>query len=263
MMIEPGAAAVLFAGAFLGALVSSFAGFAFAPVAGVLLVTSFAPTTLVPVLMLCSVIVQAVTLIRLRHALAPSRIGALLAGGALGVPLAVALLQRIEPRPFQIGFGLFLVAYALLMLRRPSACLRAGARSGREAAVGFLGGVVGGLTAMPGAIPVLYCDMRGVGKEAQRATVQPFILAMQLLAVALLAASGAVTLAVLGLVLMALPALAAGIVLGLALFGRVPDAGFRRVVLILLLATGAGTALRQAGPLSAPPATPLIRAGAL
>jgi uncharacterized membrane protein YfcA len=52
------------------------------------------------------------------------------------------------------------------------------------------------------------------------------------------------------LVTLALPALAVGIAVGLVLFGRVPDAGFRRAVLMLLLVTGIGTAIRQ--PSSAP-----------
>jgi uncharacterized membrane protein YfcA len=68
-MLEMGPTAVLLLGAFAGAVVSSFSGFAFAPVAGMLLLTLFQPTTLIPVLMLCSVIVQIATLIHLRRTL--------------------------------------------------------------------------------------------------------------------------------------------------------------------------------------------------
>jgi uncharacterized membrane protein YfcA len=61
-----------------------------------------------------------------------------------------------------------------------------------------------------------------------------------MLALALMLATDAVNRQVLELVIMALPALGVGIALGLLLFGRVPDAGFRRAVLVLLLATSAG-----------------------
>ena len=44
---------------------------------------------------------------------------------------------------------------------------------------GVAGGVVGGLTAMPGALPTNWCDLRGVAKEVQRGEVQPFIAAMR------------------------------------------------------------------------------------
>jgi uncharacterized protein len=235
---------VVFAGAFAGAVVSSFSGFAFAPVAGVFLLMAFSPKVVVPVLMICSILVQAATLLNLRRSLEFRSIGAMLAGGALGVPLALMLFHRIDAQTFQVAFGLFLVAYALLMLLRPRTRLVISSDHKTEVAVGFFGGLIGGLTAMPGAVPVLYCDSRGVSKEAQRATVQPFILAMQLLALTLMVATGAVTEKVLSVVTYALPALGAGIAVGLALFGRVPEVGFRRAVLFLLLATGGALAAR-------------------
>jgi hypothetical protein len=49
--------AVLLASVFAGALVSSFAGFAFSPVAGVALLYFFPHSTVIPLLMLCSVLV--------------------------------------------------------------------------------------------------------------------------------------------------------------------------------------------------------------
>ena len=39
---------------------------------------------------------------------------------------------------------------------------------------------------MPGAIPTIWCDMRGMPKSDQRGLVQPFIAIMQVLALALL-----------------------------------------------------------------------------
>ncbi len=96
---------------------------------------------------------------------------------------------------------------------------------------------------MPGAVPVIYCDLRGQSKEAQRALVQPFILGMQVLALALFLAHGDIGQEVVDDLLLALPALAAGVMVGLVLFGRVPDAQFRRAVLVLLLVTGIAMAL--------------------
>jgi len=238
-MIDAGPAVVLFFSMFAGTVVSSFSGFAFSPVAGVLLLTMFEPAVAVPVLMICSIFVQVTTLVHLRHGL---KFGstAMLLGGACGVSLAMVLFHRIDAERFQLAFAVFLAAYATTMLLRPHGRIRAGGGPRTEMAVGFAGGLIGGLTAMPGAVPVLYCDCRGCPKEVQRATVQPFILAMQVLALCLMAASGALQWRVVELAVTALPALAAGIMIGLFLFGRVPDVGFRRVVLVLLLATSAG-----------------------
>lgn len=235
-------ALMVFASAFAGALISSFAGFAFAPVAGVILLAAYAPDAAIPALMVCSILVQLSTLTYLRRSLAFGTTGMMLVGGALGVPLAIMLFSSINARALEIVFGLFLAVYATVMLLRPFARLRMECSPGRDVAVGFMGGFIGGLTAMPGAMPVLYCDCRGVTKEVQRATVQPFILAMQVLALVMMGLHGKLNAQVGELVLMALPGLAAGVVMGLVLFGRVPDAGFRRVVLVLLLATGLGLA---------------------
>lgn len=39
---------------------------------------------------------------------------------------------------------------------------------------------------MPGALPAIWCDVRGIAKERQRGLVQPFILGMQTFAMLIL-----------------------------------------------------------------------------
>jgi uncharacterized membrane protein YfcA len=242
VMLDPGFIAVLTAGVFCGALVSSFAGFAFSPVAAILLIGALPPADLIPLLMVCSILVQLITVVRLGRSMLAGRSSAMLIGGVAGVPLAVMLLPRVDSRVFQAGFGLFLAAYALLMLRRPVVLQIGRGGAWREAIVGFVGGWIGGLTAMPGAAPVFYCDLHGLTKVEQRAIVQPFILLMQLWAMSIMIATGGLP-AELGLhVALALPALGLGTLIGLALFGRVRETGFRRAVLVLLLVTGISSA---------------------
>jgi len=55
-----------------------------------------------------------------------------------------------------------------------------------DALAGALGGLTGGLCGFPGAFVTIWCGMRGWTKEAQRAIYQPYILAMQLAALACL-----------------------------------------------------------------------------
>src|SRR4028119_427233 len=99
---------VLLASVFAGAVVSSFAGFAFSPVAGVALLYFLPHNTVVPLLMLCSVLVQVASLVYLRRRLTLKNTGPMFAGGALGVALAIFLFKSVDARAFQIGFGLFL-----------------------------------------------------------------------------------------------------------------------------------------------------------
>jgi uncharacterized membrane protein YfcA len=227
--------------AFLGGIVCGFAGFAFSAVAGAILLHVLEPLLAIPLMMLCSIMSQVTSLTVLRRLIAWRETLPLLIGGAAGVPLSLYLLTLVEPHTFRIAFGVFLASYALYMLARPAAAIMARAYSSfAHSAVGFAGGFVGGLTAMPGALPVIWCDLRGVPKEQQRGTIQPFILGMQILAVVtLLCIPGAVHRDLVTHAVLALPALAAGTFIGVSLFGRLDERKFRQAILLLLLMSGA------------------------
>src|SRR5439155_3118286 len=78
----------------------------------------------------------------------------------------------------------------------------------RNALVGFGGGLVGGLTAMPGALPAIWCDIHGFQKNQQRGLVQPYIAIMQCFALALMLSHQSLSLKVLIDFGLSLPALA-------------------------------------------------------
>ncbi|MEH2551786.1 putative membrane protein YfcA [Bradyrhizobium sp. AZCC 2262] len=111
------------------------------------------------------------------------------------------------------------------------------------ALIGFGGGLVGGLTAMPGAIPTIWCDMRGLPKSDQRGLVQPFIAIMQVLALALLLGRQSLSSKLVIDFVISVPALFAGSVLGIVAFRNINEVGFRRAILVLLLVSGASLAL--------------------
>ena len=96
---------------------------------------------------------------------------------------------------------------------------------------------------MPGALPSIWCDLLGMGKHAQRGIIQPFIVFMQVFALALLLGHDVLSESVLPQFAENVPALAAGTLLGLLLFGRVDDILFRRGVLLTLLASGVALCL--------------------
>jgi len=238
-LFDPHSFAIVSAGIFAGAVVSGLVGFAFSAVAGAILLHVLPPTEAVPLMMACSIVTQGVSLVALRGSMEWRNSGILIAAGALGVLPALYLLHHIDAAIFRIGFGVFLVAYAAFMLLRPAAA-RARDLSGglRDAVVGFGGGLVGGLTAMPGALPTMWCDLRGMPKDRQRGLVQPYITAMQLFALALLFAHHSFSTQALLNLTISLPALAAGSALGVILFRRVNDTRFRSVVLVVLLFAG-------------------------
>src|ERR687888_2711702 len=90
---------------FLGAVVSGFAGFAFSAVAGAILLHVLPPIEAIPLMMACSVLVQAYSLYALRRSIRWRGSLVFIVGGALGVLPALYLLNHVEVRAFRIGFG--------------------------------------------------------------------------------------------------------------------------------------------------------------
>jgi uncharacterized protein len=238
-LFDPISFLIISAGVFAGAVVSGLMGFAFSAVAGAISLHVLPPTEAVPLMMACSIVTQAVSLIALRGTVQWRGNPLLIAGGVLGMLPALYLLQHIDAGIFRIGFGMFLVAYAGYMLMRPvAACAPDAGGQLRDAVVGFGGGLVGGLTAMPGALPTIWCDYRGMPKNQSRGLVQPYITTMQVLAVAVMLMHQSMTAQALINVAYSLPSLAAGAALGVVMFRRVNDAMFRSVVLVVLIVAG-------------------------
>jgi len=233
-----GSFALLSAAVFLGAFVSGLAGFAFSAVAGAILLHTRLPMEAVPLMMACSVGVQASNLWALRKDIQWKQSLVLVLGGLLGVPIAVWLLQTTDAQTFREVFGLAVALYAGYMLFRPSLTGLRLMSHRRNALIGFGGGLVGGLTAMPGALPTIWCDMHGVPKNQQRGLVQPFIAAMQIFALALLLAHHDLSSKLFFDLLLSVPALVAGSVLGIVAFRFVSEQIFRRIVLIVLMMSG-------------------------
>ena len=231
--------AAIVLGVFLGSLVSGFSGFAFSAVAGAVLIHVFEPHATIPLMMGCSIISQIVTMIVLRRSVQFGTNPILLVGGLLGVALAIIAMSYFSGQMLRWLFGAFLAVYGTyLLIRTPTARLSfSGPWS--QGVVGTLGGAVGVLTAMPGAVPSIWCEMRGYSKEQQRGIVQPFIIGMQIFALILFARSP------IGLpdkflanLLIALPPLLLGTCLGALAFQRVDGQTFRKAILLLLILSG-------------------------
>ncbi|MGJ4884514.1 MULTISPECIES: sulfite exporter TauE/SafE family protein [unclassified Bradyrhizobium] len=236
----PGLASFLLlsAAVFSGAFVSGLAGFAFSAVAGAILLHGLQPLEAVPLMMACSVGVQATNLWALRNSIRWKDSLVLILGGLLGVPLALWLLHNADARLFQQVFGATIAIYAATMLFKPGlGSVRRMSRH-RTAIVGFGGGLIGGLTAMPGALPTIWCEMHGLPKTDQRGLVQPFIAVMQIASLGMMLARQDLSSRVIVDLALSIPALLAGTALGIFAFRRVNDTLFRRLILSILLLSG-------------------------
>src|SRR5262249_195240 len=134
--------------------------------------------------------------------------------------------------------GAVLVLYSAYGLARPAMkpVKRGGATA--DASVGFLNGILGGLTGLAGILTTIWCGVRGWPKDEQRALFHPIGVAIFAMSGLWLGISGAISTDTAWFFVIGLPALLAGTWLGLKLYGLLDEAGFRKIVLLVLLVSG-------------------------
>ena len=184
-------------------------------------------------------IVQGYSVWKLRDALDWGRLWPFIFGAALGVPVGVTILTWGDAGHVRAGVGVLLVLYSLHALFRPAIGPLKPPGAGVDAVVGFLNGVLGGITGLAGILVTIWCGLRGWPKDVQRAVFQPVAVATFLTSALWIGTKGALSAETIKLFLIGLPALFAGTTLGLKLFGRLNEAAFRKIVLALLLVSGA------------------------
>jgi uncharacterized membrane protein YfcA len=223
--------------AFVGGITTGLAGFAMGLVVSGVWLHVLTPAQTTALIIGYGLFVQAHGVWTFRRAVDLRRVIPLVLGGAVGVPLGIVLLTQLDPVYLRRLVGVLLVSYSLYGMWQPRLRpLRAGPPA--DAAIGLVNGILGGMTGLAGPIIVIWCQLTGVPRHAQRAIFQPVILAAFVLTAAGLAWKRDLTMDVLVLFGLGLLPVAAGIWLGAKLYGRLDEAGFRRVILILLLLSG-------------------------
>ena len=229
--------AVFLFSVFFGGIVSGLAGFAMGLVVSGIWLHILTPAQTAAPIVCYGLLVQSYSIWKVRHALNWRTVAPFIAGGVIGVPLGAATLTYMNPDYLRTGVGVLLVAYSSFFLFRPTVhTVRTDLRA--DFGVGIVNGVLGGMTGLAGPIITIWCQLRGWRKDEQRAIFQPVILASFILTAVSLTANGTITYELIKVYLMGLPMLAAGVWLGLKLYGRLDEAAFRKVILWLLLLSG-------------------------
>ena len=154
---------------------------------------------------------------------------------------ASLLIAHADPSVFKLSIGVLLLVFpAALYFQREPMAFTFGGRTA-DAAVGFAGGILGGLAGLSGALPTLWASVRGWGKDAAARRFPDLQL------------DGAVRrpvpadrhgpgqeLDVVWLALIAFPGTIAGAWLGTRTYRALSDRNFRDLVLALLFLSGIG-----------------------
>jgi uncharacterized protein len=223
---------------FAGAVVAGLSGFAFGLVAASIWLYILSPLQSATLIVAFGLIVQGYSVWKLRHALDWKKLWPFILGAAVGVPMGVTVLTWSNPAIVRAGVGAFLVLYSLYAFFRPPLKPIKGGGASADASVGFLNGMLGGMTGLAGILVTIWSGLRGWPKDQQRAIFQPVAVAIFLMSALWLGAKGVITSDTIKLFVIGLPVLIAGTWLGMKLYGRLDEASFRKVVLVLLFISG-------------------------
>jgi uncharacterized membrane protein YfcA len=161
----------------------------------------------------------------------------------IGIPIGVHALPHLDPARFRLVLGVLLAACSAGMLlgrRLPSV-----ARFGRagDLAAGAVGGAMGGLGGISGAVPALWCTLRGLERDTQRSIVQNFNLVALAATLAAMIATGTVRTDMLGGLAVVVPALLLPSWIGSRVYLGLDAARFRQVVLVVIGIAGVALVL--------------------
>jgi len=229
---------VLSLGALAGGFVSGLAGFGTALMALGIWLYVVPPPTAVALVLICSIVAQTSTMPSVWRSIDFRLIWPFLVGGLAGVPLGTMLVAYADPRIFRLSVGALLLVFpAALYFHRAPMAVNFGGRLA-DTAIGFAGGVLGGLAGLSGPIPILWASVRGWGKDARRGVFQIFNWTILSAALCVQAGAGLITWEILWLASLVLPATIGGAWLGARTYHGLSDGNFRDVVLGLLFLSG-------------------------
>jgi uncharacterized membrane protein YfcA len=231
---------IVVAGALAGGFVSGLAGFGTALMALGIWLYVLPPSLAVPLVLICSIVGQTSTLPSMWRSFDLSLVWPFLIGGLAGVPLGTMMVAHSDPRVFKLSIGVLLLIFpvALLLNRTPMA-IRFGGKLA-DGAIGFAGGVLGGLAGLSGPLPTLWATVRGWGKGERRGVFQIFNWTILFAALCLQLASGLIKPEIGWLALIALPGTLLGAWAGAKIYHAMSDRHFADVVLVLLFLSGVG-----------------------
>jgi uncharacterized membrane protein YfcA len=235
-----------FAVVFLAGISTGLTGFGFALVTVPPLLLIYDPTTVVAVRFLLSLSGGWIPLLDSWRSTRIRVLLGLMPWACSGMYLGVRLLEELPIAWIKLLASVVAIAFALLLMHR-----RGGVSPGWEsplatALAGLTSGTLGTSTGLSGPPVVVLLTSRGYGVQAFRATILAYLLVTDAIGLPALMAGGAVGEAQLRVAGLLMPAAFAGRFVGMAIVRRVTPETFRRLTLILLLATGAVGAINAA-----------------
>ena len=229
---------LIIAGAVIAGFVQGLSGFAFSMVAMSFWAWAVDPKIAAVLAVFGALTGQVLAVFSVRREFNPSLLAPFVVGGVCGLPVGVWVLPLLDSNWFKVFIGALLILWCPIMLFSKTIPTPKPTYPLVNGFIGILGGVMSGLGGFAGAIPTLWCYVRGYDRHTQRAVIQNFNLAILSVTMVTYLATGLVTASVLPLLAIVLPAMLIPTLLGTRIYKYISDAVFRKVVLSLLIGSG-------------------------
>ena len=210
----------LLAAGLSGGFVNGLAGFGTALFSLGWLLQVMPPQQAVAIALVCSLVTGVPGVWQVRHSIDRRRLALFILPAFAGIPIGTVLLGLIDTRLLSLLVGGMLLLYGGYFAFRRTLPAIEGNWTLVEAGIGFVGGVLGAMAGLSGALPSMWLALRPWPKAVQRGIMQPFSMVILLVATVLLALEGVFTPQVLYNLALVLPASMFGAVTGLMLFRR-------------------------------------------
>ena len=222
---------------FVAAAVSGLAGFGFSIVSVPVLLMVHPPGTTLALNKVLTLGTTWIILLDTWRYISWRRLARLLPVAFVGLFLGIALLLAADATTIKLIVGVMVTSFALLLLSGRIRVIPE--RPWMAPLTGLLSGISSTSTGMSGPPLVLYFTVIGMGVQAFRATSVTYFLALDLVGFPALLSRGVISRDDLVLAVLMMPPALAGRWAGSWLVPHISPARFRRLVLALLLFTGA------------------------
>jgi uncharacterized protein len=218
-----------------GGLTSGLAGFGFALVCVPLLLLIYPPQTVVTISILLSLLTGWIILPGVWRQIRMRTVIGLLPWAIGGIGVGVLLLRALDVAQIKLVASLAVAGFALAMLRGWTP----GAESPVATAVaGTASGTLNAMVGVAGPPVVMLFVARKLEPHAFRTSIVAYFIAIDVAALVVLVRVGEIGWTETRTALLLLPAAAIGTFVGRGLVSRIEVAVFRRVVLVMVVATG-------------------------
>ncbi|MCK0149265.1 sulfite exporter TauE/SafE family protein [Marivita sp. S6314] len=233
-------------GASAGGFINGLAGSGTALFALGFILVALDPVSAVALVTLMSVVTGFQGLWEVRSALSRNvpRLMRFILPGIAGVPVGVGLLSLIDAETLKLIIAIFLILYGGFFSFRANLPKFDRRTPVIDSTIALVGGVLGGMASLSGALPMMWLSMRPWPKAETRALLQPFNMSVLGSTTLMLWWRGAYDPQTVTAFLIALPVSLLSAQIGLMVFRRITDDMFRRLLIGLSLLLGLGILIR-------------------